>query len=118
MLRPSQNPTITPLHEISGLDLGNINFAPFNDPTNQTVHSEDSSAVSSVMVGGRMVFHERRFTTFDDAKLVADVETAVDRLRGATAGMRELTVALEDHVGHYCVGLARQPYHIQRGLGW
>ncbi len=100
------------------LDLDNINFVPFNDPTNQIVHSEDSSAVSSVMVGGRMVFDQRRFTTFDYAKLVADAETAVERLRGATAEARELAAALEDHVGHYCVGLARQPYHIQHGLGW
>lgn len=100
------------------LDLDNINFVPFNDPTNQIVHTEDSSAVASVMVGGRMVFDERRFTTFDLGKLMADAEAAVKRLRGATAETRELTMALEDHVGHYCVGLARQPYHIQHGLGW
>jgi guanine deaminase len=100
------------------LDLDNINFVPFNDPTNQIVHSEDSSAVSSVMVGGRMLLDEGRFTTFDYGKLMTDVEAAVERLRGATAEMRELSLALEDHVGHYCVGLARQPYHIQHGLGW
>ena len=45
-------------------------------------------------------------------------EAAVERLRGATAGARELSAALEDHVGRFCVGLARQPYHIQHGLGW
>ena len=49
---------------------------------------------------------------------MADAEAAVKRLRGATAETRELTMALEDHVGHYCVGLARQPYHFQHGLGW
>jgi guanine deaminase len=100
------------------LDLDSINFVPFNDPTNQVVHTEDSSAVASVMVGGRMVFHERRFTTFDYGKLMADAEAAVERLRGATAGARELSAALEDHVGRFCVGLARQPYPIQHGLGW
>ncbi len=100
------------------LDLDNINFVPFNDPTNQIVHSEDSSAVASVMIGGRMVLDEGRFTTFDYPKLMTDVEAAVERLRGASAGMRELALALEDHVGRFCVGLARQPYHIERGLGW
>ena len=100
------------------LDMDSINFVPFNDPTNQIVHTEDSSAVASVMVGGRMVFHERRFTTFNHSKLIADAEAAVERLRGGAAETRELTVALEDHVGHYCVGLARQPYPIQHGLGW
>ena len=100
------------------LDLDNINFVPFNDATNQIVHCEDSSAVSSVMVGGRMLLDDGRFTSLDYGKLMADVEAAVERLRGATAEMRELSLALEDHVGHYCVGLARQPYHIQHGLGW
>ncbi len=100
------------------LDLDNINFVPFNDPTNQIVHCEDSSAVASVMIGGRMVLDEGRFTTFDYAKLRADAEAAVERLRGANAGERELSEALEDHVGRFCVGLARQPYPVQRGLGW
>ncbi len=100
------------------LDLDSINYVPLNDPTNQIVHCEDSSAVASVMVGGRLVLDEGRFTGFDYAKLRADVEAAVERLRGATAGMRELAEALESHVGKFCVGLAQGPYHVQRGLGW
>ncbi len=42
------------------LDLTHINWIPCNDPTNQLVHTEDGSAVHSVMVGGRMVVENRR----------------------------------------------------------
>ena len=100
------------------LDLANVNWVPFNDPTNQIVHGEDSSAVASVMVGGRLVLNAGRFTGFDYAKLRADVEAAVERLRGANADLKELAVALEGHVGRFCVGLAEGPYHVQRGCGW
>ncbi len=103
--------------DIVFLDLTNVNFVPFNDPTNQIVFSEDSSAVKSVMIGGRMILDDGRFTTFDYRKMLADVEAAVVRLRGATADMKELAVKLEDVVGSYCVGLARKPYHINRWCG-
>lgn len=103
--------------DIVFLDLTNMNFVPFNDPTNQIVFCEDSSAVKSVMIGGRMILDDGRFTTFDYLKMLADVEVAVDRLRSATADMRELSVKLEDVVGSYCVGLTRQPYHINRWCG-
>ena len=103
--------------DIVFLDLTNLNFVPFNDPTNQIVFSEDSSAVKSVMIGGRMILDDGRFTTFDYRKMLADVEAAVVRLRGATADMKELAVKLEDVVGSYCVGLARKPYHINRWCG-
>ncbi len=99
------------------LDLDSINYVPLNDPTNQIVHCEDSSAVDSVMIGGRMVLENGRFTTIDYAALRRDVETAVDRLRAATADMRSLSAMLEEFVGLYCVGLARQPYHVHRTLG-
>jgi hypothetical protein len=30
--------------------------------------------------------------------------------------MKTLSLALEEVVGHFCMGLARQPYHIERLL--
>ena len=41
--------------DIVFLDLHHVNWIPFNDPTNQIVHTEDGCAVHSVMIGGRMV---------------------------------------------------------------
>src|SRR5262249_58549221 len=40
--------------DIVFLDLGHVNWIPFNDPTNQLVHTEDGGAVRHVMIGGPM----------------------------------------------------------------
>jgi guanine deaminase len=48
--------------DIVFLDLHNVNWLPFNNAVNQLVHTEDGSAVHSVMVGGRMVVEDRRDT--------------------------------------------------------
>lgn len=100
--------------DIVVLDLANINYVPLNDATNQIVHSEDGSAVDSVMIGGRMVLEGGRFTTIDYGKMLRDVEAAAERLRTANAEMKELALALENTVGTFCVGLAREPYHVHR----
>ena len=99
------------------LDLANINYVPLNDATNQVVNSEDSSAVDSVMIGGRMVLENGRFTTLNYEKMLRDVETTTDRLRAANADAKELALKIEEVVGLYCVGLAQTPYHVHRYCG-
>ena len=44
--------------DIVFLDLQHVNWMPFNDPTNQIVHTEDGTGVHSVMIGGRMIVGE------------------------------------------------------------
>ncbi|MBI4182424.1 MAG: amidohydrolase [Proteobacteria bacterium] len=100
--------------DIVFLDLSRINYVPLNDPTNQIVHAEDGTGVESVMIGGRMVVEKGRLTTVDEAKLARDAEAAAARLRQANAANRELVGRLEDLVGTFCVGLSRQPYHVER----
>ena len=100
--------------DIVFLDLANLNFVPLNDPVNQIVNCEDGSAVDSVMVGGRLLLDRGRFTTIDHDKLVRDATAAGERLNEATAELRDLALKLEELVGQYCVGLAREPYHIRR----
>ncbi|MDA7945944.1 MAG: amidohydrolase [Hyphomicrobiaceae bacterium] len=95
-------------------DLTNINFVPLNDPVNQIVHTEDSSAVHSVMVDGRLILDNRRFTTIDYEKLCREAEAASERLLAANAEAREFASGLESYVSRFCVGLAEQPYHIHR----
>ena len=46
--------------DIVMLDLDHPNWLPFNDPVNQLVHTEDGTAVASVMIGGRLVVDNRR----------------------------------------------------------
>ncbi len=102
--------------DIVFLDLGNVNFVPLNDAANQVVNCEDSSAVHSVMIGGRMVLSGRRFTNFDYDGLRRDVASAVERLRTRNAAPREHMEAMAAFVSRHCVGLASQPYHVHRRL--
>lgn len=106
--------------DIVFLDLSNINFVPLNNIANQIVYCEDSSAVDSVMIGGRLILSGRRFTEFDYANFRDNVENAREQLRSVNASTKEKMNALEEFVGLHCVGLARESYHVQRRLndGW
>src|SRR6266852_1923284 len=103
--------------DIVFLDLGHVNWIPFNDPTNQLVHTEDGSAVSHVMIGGRMIVQDRRLTTVDVAALAREAEAARERLARLNAPGKELYERLATVVGRFCPGLAHTPYHITRYVG-
>src|SRR5213594_163459 len=103
--------------DIVFLDLAHVNWIPFNDPTNQLVHTEDGSAVSHVMIGGRMIVQDRRLTTVDVAALAREAEAARERLAGINAGGKALYEQLAVIVGRFCPGLAHTPYHITRYVG-
>jgi guanine deaminase len=100
--------------DIVMLDLDHPNWLPLNDPVNQLVHTEDGTAVASVMIGGRMIVDNRRLVTVDLARLSERVEAARERLAAANADNRRLYEALEPVVGSHCPGMARAPYHIHR----
>lgn len=103
--------------DIVFLDLTNINFVPLNDPVNQIVHIEDSSAVHSVMVDGDFILKNRKFTTIDYEKLCHEAENASERLLAANAEARAFAAGLDKYVSKFCVGLAHRPYHIHRWAG-
>lgn len=96
------------------LDLGSVNFIPLNDAANQIVHSEDSSAVKSVMIDGRMVLHDKRFTNYDFASLRARVKGAVARLGEINISTKQECEAMANYVSHHCVGLACKHYPVNR----
>jgi 5-methylthioadenosine/S-adenosylhomocysteine deaminase len=100
--------------DIVMLDLDHPNWMPINDPVNQLVHTEDGSAVASVMIAGRIIVDNRRLLTVDLTRLSERVEAARDRLATANADNRRLYHALEPVVGSHCPGMARLPYHIHR----
>jgi 5-methylthioadenosine/S-adenosylhomocysteine deaminase len=99
------------------IDLTHINWIPCNDPTNQLVHTEDSSAVHSVMVGGRMVVENRKPVGVDLAALARKAEAARQRLGEINAPNKALFSRLEGLVNAFCPGLARTPYHINHYAG-
>jgi 5-methylthioadenosine/S-adenosylhomocysteine deaminase len=102
--------------DIVFLDLDHPNLIPLNDPVNQLVHSENGGAVDSVMIGGRMVLEHGRFPGIDVAALRARIADRVAELRDKTGELKALAGNLEDIVGRFCVGLARQPYPIERRM--
>ncbi len=100
--------------DIVFLDLHHINWIPTNDPVNALVHTEDGTAVHSVMIGGRMVVEDRKLLTVDLAKLAAKAEESRVRREKITAPARKLYDRLEKVVGTFCPGLAKAPLHIHR----
>jgi cytosine/adenosine deaminase-related metal-dependent hydrolase len=103
--------------DIVFLDLNHVNYLPLNDPTHQLVHTEDGSAVDSVMIDGRMVLSHGQFQTgIDLASLRSRLETTRETLAERTRDARQLAEAIEPHVGRFCIGLARQPYPVQAAL--
>jgi guanine deaminase len=89
------------------LDASCLQYVPANDILNQIVFGEDGTGVDSVFIGGRLVLDHGRFTTVDVARLRAEAEDAVLRLRDVTAEARALAERLEPYVGRYCDGLRR-----------
>ena len=102
--------------DIVFLDLTNISFVPLNDIANQIVNCEDSSAVDSVMIDGRMVLRGRRFVSLDFDRLRGDAQATVERLREQNAPARERMEAMAAFVSSHCVGLACEGYHVHRRL--
>jgi 5-methylthioadenosine/S-adenosylhomocysteine deaminase len=100
--------------DIVMLDLDHPNWLPLNDPVNQLVHTEDGTAVASVMIGGRLIVDNRKLLTVDLDRLRDRIATARRRLAVANADNRRLYEALEPVVGSYCPGLALAPYHVHR----
>ncbi|MGE0210678.1 MAG: amidohydrolase family protein [Parvibaculaceae bacterium] len=99
------------------LDLANVTLVPLNDAVRQLVQCEDSSAVSSVMVGGHFVLERGRFTTFDYPALRGKAQAAAERLIEMTREKRQFAEAIEPIVAQHCVGLAKEPYHVHRYCG-
>jgi guanine deaminase len=104
--------------DIVFLDLGNVNWIPLNDALNALVHTEDGSAVHTVMVGGRIVVENRKLVNLDLAKLAREAENARERLERLNRDNKTLYEKLEPVVGSFCPALARQPLHINRYAAW
>jgi guanine deaminase len=100
--------------DIVFLDLHHINWIPTNDPVNAVVHIEDGTGVHSVMIGGRMIVEDRRLLTVDLPKLAAKVAVVQARRAELQGEAKKLYQRMEEVVGTFCPGLAKEPLHIHR----
>ena len=103
--------------DIVFLDLARIQYLPLNHAARQVVFQETGSGVRHVMIGGRWVVRDGALATLDMTRLRGEVEQAKERLHSQTRDAARLVRQLEPLVGSFCVGLAKQPYHVQRYIG-
>jgi len=99
------------------LDLTSINYVPLNNPLYHVVFCEDGTGVDRVMIGGRMVVEGGAVIGVDMRKVADDANEAMAHLREVNASAREFVEVMEPVVLDYCVGLAREPYHVHRFCG-
>jgi 5-methylthioadenosine/S-adenosylhomocysteine deaminase len=96
------------------LEAEHPNWLPLNDAVNQLVHSEDATAVHSVMVGGTLIVDDHRLLTLDIATLAKEAERARARLESINTNNRELFDNLTSVVNRFCHGLAMKNYPVNR----
>ena len=75
---------------------------------------EDGTGVDRVMVGGRMLVEGGKVSGVDMPKLAAEANAAAAHLAQVNAAAKDFVQQFEPVVLDYCVGLAREPYHVQR----
>ncbi len=102
------------LADLVFIDLGDLSWLPLNDPLNQLVYADDGGAVDHVMINGRMVYENRRFTTIDTDVLATRINGAMERLNAATGERREVVTALEPIVANLCVCFMSRSWHLSR----
>ena len=66
------------------------------------------------LVGGRMLVEDGKVLGEDMVKLATEANVAAEQLAKVNAAARDFVQAFEPVVLDYCVGLAREPYHVQR----
>jgi 5-methylthioadenosine/S-adenosylhomocysteine deaminase len=103
--------------DIVFLDLSRIQYLPLNHAARQMVFQENGSGVKHVMIDGRLIVRNRRVLTVDYGRLRDEVTRANDRLRLENEDAARLVRQLEPLVGQFCVGLSKEPYHVNRYVG-
>ena len=103
--------------DIVFLDLNRIQYLPLNHAARQVVFQENGSGVKHVMIDGRFIVRDRRILTVDYARLREEVTRASERLRLENQDAARLVRQLEPLVGQFCIGLSREPYHVNRTVG-
>jgi guanine deaminase len=95
---------LTPGYEadIVFLRLDSPHFVPLRSPLLQMVFGENGASVHTVMIGGRIVFHDGKLLTLDEPLLRRQAQEAVNRLDQANAGPYASAAAVARLVGAFC----------------
>ncbi len=86
---------------------------PLNHAVNALVYAETgAAAVTTVLVGGRVVLQDGRVLSVDEERLRAHAQSAVERLRAENAGAWTLAEQLTPYVSATCRTAVRTPYPV------
>jgi 5-methylthioadenosine/S-adenosylhomocysteine deaminase len=99
------------------LKLADFNYMPLNDAIAQVVFCEDGTSVDTVMIDGRIVLRNGKFTSFDVTALARRAETVIEDMRRLNAEAKQRAERLEPYVGAYARDLTHRAYHINRFSG-
>jgi 5-methylthioadenosine/S-adenosylhomocysteine deaminase len=88
--------------DIVFLKLDSPHFVPLRSPLIQTVFGENGASVHTVMIGGRIVFHDGLLLTLDENVLRREAEEAASRLDRSNAETYASAAAVARLVGAFC----------------
>ncbi len=88
--------------DIVFLRLDSPHFIPLRSPLLQMVFAENGASVHTVMIGGRIVFHDGKLKTLDEALLRRQAQEAAHRLDEANAGPFATAATVSRLVGAFC----------------
>jgi 5-methylthioadenosine/S-adenosylhomocysteine deaminase len=83
----------------------------------QTVFAENGASVHTVMIGGRVVFHDGKLLTLDEVLLRRQAEEAAHRLDQANAGAFATSATVARLVGAFCAAQGCTGHALPRKLG-
>jgi 5-methylthioadenosine/S-adenosylhomocysteine deaminase len=88
--------------DIVFLRLDSPHFIPLRSPLIQMVLAENGASVHTVMIGGRIVFHDGQLLTLDEVLLRRQAEEAAHRLDQANTGAFATAATVARLVGTFC----------------
>jgi guanine deaminase len=102
--------------DIVFLRLEYSHFVPLRAPLVQLVFGENGASVDTVMIGGRIVFHQGKLLTLDEAQLLSRAEEAAHRLDLANADIFISSVKVARLVGAFCAAQGCELHEPRRKL--
>jgi guanine deaminase len=88
--------------DIVFLRLDSPHFVPLRAPLTQMVFGENGASVRTVMIGGRIVFHDGKLLTLDEPSLRRQAQQAASRLDQANAETFASAATVARLVGTFC----------------
>jgi 5-methylthioadenosine/S-adenosylhomocysteine deaminase len=102
--------------DIVFLRLDSPHFVPLRSPLLQMVFGENGASVHTVMIGGRVVFHDGKLLTLDESLLRRQAQEAADRLDRANAGIYASAATVAQLVGTFCAAQGCTGHALPRKL--